>query len=198
MRETDQVIPEGEVPAEIKHVNEFLNTLDLETFGDNAEKTEDERDELLTTARLRDWLVGRRLLPQGATVTESDRQLAVELRTVLRAAAEVNGRETPANAANRAATERFPLVLRLNAAGQPELSSRTTGDVQGALGRLVADVATAAATGTWARLKICGAPDCRWAYYDHSKSRTGRWCAMRTCGNRHKTRRYRSRRRDDH
>ncbi|HKH58499.1 MAG TPA: CGNR zinc finger domain-containing protein [Rubrobacter sp.] len=28
-----------------------------------------------------------------------------------------------------------------------------------------------------------------------SKSRTGRWCAMETCGNRHKTRRYRRKKR---
>ena len=44
-------------------------------------------------------------------------------------------------------------------------------------------------------MKICAAEDCLWAYYDHSKSRTGRWCAMETCGNRHKTRRYRRKKR---
>ncbi|WP_245775276.1 CGNR zinc finger domain-containing protein [Nonomuraea wenchangensis] len=28
-------------------------------------------------------------------------------------------------------------------------------------------------------------PDrCQWAFYDHSRSRTGRWCSMRVCGNR--------------
>ncbi len=91
----------------------------------------------------------------------------------------------------------FPLVVRLDAAGRPRLATPTTGDVRGALGLLLADLATAAATGTWSRLKICGAPDCRWAYYDHSKSRTGRWCSMRTCGNRHKTGRYRRRHRDE-
>lgn len=56
------------------------------------------------------------------------------------------------------------------------------GGVKGALGRILADVAVASSKGTWARMKICAAEDCRWAYYDHSKSRTGRWCAMETCG----------------
>jgi len=32
----DQRIPEGEVPEEIRFVNEFLNTLDLERFGEHA------------------------------------------------------------------------------------------------------------------------------------------------------------------
>jgi hypothetical protein len=48
---------------------------------------------------------------------------------------------------------------------------------------------------SWTRMKICAAEDCLWAYCDHSKSRTGRWCAMETCGNRHKTRRYRRKKR---
>jgi len=37
--------------------------------------------------------------------------------------------------------------------------------------------------------------DCQWAFYDRSKNRSGRWCSMRTCGNRTKTRAYRTRRR---
>ena len=90
--------------------------------------------------------------------------------------------------------EELPLVVRLGGDSKPELASGESG-VKGALGTILADVAVAASKGTWARLKICAAEDCRSAYYDHSKSRTGRWCAMETCGNRHKTRRYRKRRR---
>jgi predicted RNA-binding Zn ribbon-like protein len=71
----------------------------------------------------------------------------------------------------------------------------TGGPVTAALERLVADLATAAATGALARLKICGAPDCRFVDYDHSRSRTSRWCSTEVCGNRMKTRRYRGRRR---
>ena len=49
--------------------------------------------------------------------------------------------------------------------------------------------------GTWQRLKACGNPDCRWAFYDRSHSRAGAWCDMATCGNRIKNRRLRQRHR---
>jgi predicted RNA-binding Zn ribbon-like protein len=47
--------------------------------------------------------------------------------------------------------------------------------------------------GTWHRLKICSSDDCRWAFYDHSRSGTGRWCSMKLCGNRAKQESWRSR-----
>src|SRR5215469_12255729 len=49
--------------------------------------------------------------------------------------------------------------------------------------------------GTWQRLKACGNPDCRWAFYDRSHSSAGTWCDMATCGNRIKNRRLRERQR---
>ena len=85
-------------------------------------------------------------------------------------------------------------MVRFGEGSGPELVSEE-GGVKGALGSILADVVVAASKGTWARMKICAAEDCRWAYCDHSKSRTGRWCAMETCGNRHKTRRYRRKKR---
>ena len=48
--------------------------------------------------------------------------------------------------------------------------------------------------GTWDRLKICAADDCRWAFFDASKNRGGHWCTMELCGNREKNRAYRARR----
>lgn len=44
-----------------------------------------------------------------------------------------------------------------------------------------------------ARLKVCAAPECRWAYYDSSRSRSRSWCDMNVCGARHKMREYRAR-----
>jgi predicted RNA-binding Zn ribbon-like protein len=52
----------------------------------------------------------------------------------------------------------------------------------------------AQADGSWDRLKLCGNPDCRWAFYDRSHSRRGAWCDMATCGNRLKNRNLRARR----
>ena len=49
--------------------------------------------------------------------------------------------------------------------------------------------------GTWSRLKVCAADDCRWIFYDRTKPGRGRWCEPELCGNRVKTRAYRERRR---
>jgi predicted RNA-binding Zn ribbon-like protein len=65
--------------------------------------------------------------------------------------------------------------------------------VDGLLGLLLI-IRDAQADGTWERLKLCGNPDCRWAFYDRSHSRRGAWCDMATCGNRHKNRNLRARR----
>ena len=40
------------------------------------------------------------------------------------------------------------------------------------------------------RLKLCGNPDCRWVFYDTTRSRTRRWCAD-SCGNLMKVRKFR-------
>jgi predicted RNA-binding Zn ribbon-like protein len=45
----------------------------------------------------------------------------------------------------------------------------------------------------WERLKVCGAEDCRWAFYDTSRNRSRTWCSMSDCGNRAKARAYRAR-----
>ena len=188
-------IPEGEVPEEVRLVNEFLNTLDLETYGEHAGKPDEEREGLRSPERLRAWFVGRGLLGREVAVNEADRQLAVGVRDALRSAALANS--VPARERSVAAGWSFqelPLVVRFGENSKPELVSGE-GGVRGALGRILADVVVASSKGTWARMKICAAQDCRWAYYDHSKSRTGRWCAMETCGNRHKTRRYRRKKR---
>jgi hypothetical protein len=189
----NQRIPEGEVPEEVRLVNEFLNTLDLERFGEHAEKPEVEREELRSPERLGDWLVARGLLARDDTVGVQDLELALKVRDALRVAASANSGPVLGGSAG-VSFEDLPLVVRLGGDSKPELAS-AEGGVKGALGSIVADVAVATSKGTWARMKICAAEDCRWAYYDHSKSRTGRWCAMETCGNRHKTRKYRQKRR---
>ena len=191
----DQRIPEGEVPEEVRLVNEFLNTLDLERFGEHAGKPEEEREGLRSPERLQAWLVERGLLRKDERVREEDRRLAVKVRDALRSAASANaGPDRERSDVAHVSFEELPLVVHVGEASKPELVSEE-GGVKGALGRILADVVIAASKGKWARMKICAAEDCRWAYYDHSKSRTGRWCAMETCGNRHKTRRYRRKRR---
>jgi predicted RNA-binding Zn ribbon-like protein len=46
------------------------------------------------------------------------------------------------------------------------------------------------------RLKICANPNCRWIFYDDSKSRTRRYCTPDKCANLLKVRRFRARHKD--
>jgi predicted RNA-binding Zn ribbon-like protein len=61
------------------------------------------------------------------------------------------------------------------------------GGIAGALGQIAAGVYAAVADGVWERFKACDRDTCRWAFYDHSKNRSGRWCSMGVCGNREKS-----------
>src|SRR5262249_6238717 len=61
------------------------------------------------------------------------------------------------------------------------------------LAALLLIAADAATIGTWPRLKICSADDCRWAFYDRSPTKSGCWCSMAGCGSRAKSRAYRQR-----
>ncbi len=70
----------------------------------------------------------------------------------------------------------------------------------GFAGRVLAAVARSVEDGTFTRLKAC--PDCRWIFYDKTRSKTRVWCGMyageggRACGTISKVRRYRQRRKE--
>jgi predicted RNA-binding Zn ribbon-like protein len=67
-------------------------------------------------------------------------------------------------------------------------------DVPAAVGLLLASAARAMLDGSWPGLKACPGVDCAWVFYDASRNRAGRWCAMSVCGNRAKARAYYHRR----
>jgi predicted RNA-binding Zn ribbon-like protein len=50
-------------------------------------------------------------------------------------------------------------------------------------------------TGDSQRLKRCADDTCGWVFWDVSRNHSRRWCTMRVCGNRAKTRRYAARQR---
>ena len=177
---------ETAVPRELVAVQALVNTVDLE----------DDDDQLDSPEALRQFLTGQGLLGPTEPVGPADLALAVELREALRAMLRVNHGEPLDPAAlevvNRAAAA-LPLQVGFDAEGQPVLGPGASG-CRGALAVILAGVAQANAHGTWERLKACSAESCQWAFYDRSKNRSGRWCSMQTCGNRTKTRTYRSRR----
>ena len=88
---------------------------------------------------------------------------------------------------------RLPLALRWNGDG-PTAGPHRNG-VRGALAEIALAMHRAAADGIWWRLKICSSDECEWAYYDASKNRSRNWCEY-GCGNRIKSRNYRTRRRE--
>ncbi|HXJ62641.1 MAG TPA: CGNR zinc finger domain-containing protein [Actinomycetota bacterium] len=47
--------------------------------------------------------------------------------------------------------------------------------------------------GSWTRMKACAADDCSYAFYDHTKNRSARWCDVSACGARTRMRQYRRR-----
>jgi hypothetical protein len=86
----------------------------------------------------------------------------------------------------------LPARLSISDNGQVAVSPAGSG-AAAALARVMLAAAEAATTGSWARLKVCTADDCQWAFYDRSPTRSGCWCSMRICGARAKSRAYRQR-----
>jgi predicted RNA-binding Zn ribbon-like protein len=153
-------------PGELELVRRFVNTRDLE-LGTDTLATPAALDQLLDV--------------EGSTPDDLERARAFReaLRTLLLANA--TGDPPPADALDT-----------VSAAGPlPVEDLRLAGD---GLARLLAIVVTAQADGTWARLKACPGRDCQWALYDHTRSRTRRWCAGAKCGARTRSRAYRARR----
>jgi len=176
-----------EAPGELEHVRAFVNTIDLE------EGTE----ELSGPDELAGWLAHHELAPAGLVATSPDVEHAVGLREALRAVLVAHNADGfvhgDVGAALDRAAARSELRLRFDKTGSGTLEPEA-GGVDGALGRLLAIVHRSAADGTWSRLKACRDETCEWAFYDHTKNRSGAWCNMAVCGNRAKARAYRERR----
>jgi predicted RNA-binding Zn ribbon-like protein len=182
------------VPEDVSLVYEFVNTLDTRSFV-HFEQRHLGGDELATPNDLRGWLFRRGLIRKDVEVTTRDLETAVALREGLRSMLESSsGRRLAAKVRrqlNRLA-ENLPLIVRFDDAGAPSLR-RDRDTVSAALASMIGTATLAHETGHWRRLKLCAAPDCRMAFYDHSKPCTGRWCVTSICGNRHNTETYRRR-----
>lgn len=173
------------VTADLNLVEQFLNTLDERTFSAHGRKHVPS-DGLPSVEALTSWLEAHGLVAAGPELGPSDLAAVIALRAALREA--LTGGTDEAQAAQ--ALARFPLRLAPDAAGRLRMAADS--GVAG-LDVIVETVAASVAGGSWGRMKLCASPDCRWAFYDTSRSGGGRWCSMEACGNRHKTRAYRRR-----
>jgi predicted RNA-binding Zn ribbon-like protein len=174
-------------PEPLEIVRQFVNTYDVESGS----------DELGDAASVQEWFREHDLIDAGTRVKPAEQRRAIELREALRALLLANnGEPLDAGAVDvlNTVAQRSPLEARFDPTGAIGVTGRD-GGVDGALGQLMAVVVQAVADGTWARLKACREDACQWAFYDHSRNRSGQWCVMAVCGNRNKARSYRKRQR---
>jgi len=175
-----------QAPHALDLVIDFVNTLD----------PDEHTDALSSAAALATWLLEARLLDAGAAIpTEAEHRRALRLREALRALMLANNGGGADHEAGRE-LERIArdgeLGVHFTPTGSAGLAAGASG-FAGALASLLIPVAEALGDGSWQRVKACRAPDCRWAFYDRSRNRSGVWCEMAVCGNRTKVRAYRAR-----
>ena len=121
----------------------------------------------------------------GAPVAAVTLRRAVAVREALRSLLRANAGcelDPHAVATLEAALQWARLAVVFDERGRIAIEPGRPG-VAGGVGRLLAIAGSAMADGTWERLKACRADDCGWAFYDHTRNRSGRWCSMAVCGN---------------
>jgi predicted RNA-binding Zn ribbon-like protein len=172
-------------PGPLALVQDFINTRNYLRGGDLLEDAE----------AASTWLAGRGLLGEGERIEEAERRLLITfregLRTLLLAR---NGGPPPDLELLGTLAAPATLRVRFGPDGRPAIEPGSEGDPAGrVVARLLAVVIQAEEKGTWERLKACRNEDCKWAFYDAAKNRSGSWCNMSICGARHKMRAYRKR-----
>jgi len=160
----------------------------------NTYEVDQGRDAVGNPGALAAWLVEHSLLAEGEPVDGAGHRRALRLREAVRRLGMANhdGVPDPAAAEEVDALARgCGLVVRLGEDGAA-LEAAGSG-IDAALARLLAILYTATVDGTWPRFKVCRNDTCRWAFYDRSKNRSGRFCGT-ACGNAVNARAYRRRR----
>jgi predicted RNA-binding Zn ribbon-like protein len=172
-------------PGELALVQAFLNTRwDL--------TAQDHRETLVSPAALHDWLEARGLIGERDRLDPRDLDRAIAIREGLRALAFANNQH-PLNPgaldAMRQASQGAATQIRIEPQG-PRFVAGAETPIDAAIGAIFAITARAMIDGTWQRFKACPGRHCGWAFYDHSRNQSARWCSMKVCGDREKARAY--------
>jgi predicted RNA-binding Zn ribbon-like protein len=185
------VSPEEDKPAPMPllQVQAFVNTRDADRGTDL----------LLHIDSATAWMQDAGLIGPNTTVGPTDLGLARDIRESIRALLDSNSGGPGPSADDLRPLQNFAAShaarVSVDRSGQLHLGPLPPGSVEDGVLALLLVVRDAQKTGTWPRLKICGNPDCRWAFFDRSHSRRGVWCEMASCGNLIKNRNLRARRR---
>lgn len=181
--------PAGRRPAPppLDLIQDFANTI-IQEWG---------VDEFATRESLAAWLATRKLIETPGNVSDDDVRLTVDMRTALRRILVSHHDLTEPDPDTIAVLDRIGAGGRLRFGFEPALELRSVaGGVQAAIDHLLVIVYRAQIGGNFHRLKVCNRESCRWAFYDASKNRGGKWCSMSICGNREKAGRHRRRQPD--
>ncbi len=168
-------------------VCDFVNTLLLESGFDF----------FASPRGLGEWLQSRSLLAPSAEASIEDVARITEVREAIRNLIGANTgtpiSPTALEVLGRAA-RMSPLFVAFSPEGVGALAPSSS-DVEGAVADILLAVVMGMAGSFWNRVKLCRNPQCRRAFYDRSRNRSGVWCRVAGCGNRAKVRAYRLRKR---
>jgi len=176
-------------PPPLLLVQAYVNTLDLDLRTDILARADEARA----------WLADAGLRDLAQPDITADLELARAFRESLRAMIARNSGGPPLTEAELRSLEQVTseAAPRLEVTAECQVELECSEDAQrlvDGLAGLLLTIRDAQADGSWDRMKLCGNPDCLWAFYDRSHSRQGAWCDMASCGNRLKNRNLRARR----
>lgn len=172
-------------PGELVILQGFVNTLNIEKGTDDID-TED---------LLKSWLDRHGLLQDDIELTSKDLDTALSFRETIRSLLMANsGEKIETDLLNQINNmiSQLKLGVRFDTYGNISILPDNYG-FAGACEKILAIIVISISNGTWFRLKVCSASNCKWAFYDSSKNQSGRWCSMSVCGSREKARAYRKR-----
>lgn len=174
-----------EPPPSARLVEAFANTVDVE----------EQSDEIATPQGLARWLDDQGMSGSDRHITPAVHAMYLTLRSGIREQLGTHVGDAPQPDLTAAAGD----VLSSHAVHVTIDGTLTAApDVPAARQPLVT-LAIAwnelAMTGSADRLKRCAEHTCGWVFWDVSKNRSRRWCSMRVCGNRNKSRAYADRQR---
>ena len=177
---------------------DFINTLEFSRVAS--------REHLPTVDDAATWLATRGLVHEPDARAALARSGSLDrLRRVRGALREVGEAAVDHRAAdpravveiNRALRARAVLEL-VPAADGVTIGHRHVGDpLADALATLVEPLVREIGSDRRDRLRFCANGNCRWMFFDASRTARRRWCDMSTCGNQAKAARHRARLRDD-